>query len=126
MSKAKILSAAVLAGMTSTAAQAAQSADDHLIAVAPGPADEMLITHEFERDGDIPVAPSAVHVGDDLEIRIDYAQTYWGGESSDAVQGVTNPGKKQKPNKGITLDNGIKKKGKVKPQQAGAKKKKKN
>lgn len=126
MSKAKILSATLVAGLTASSALGANTSDDDLIAVAPGSADDALITQDFEMHGDIPVAPAAVHPADDHEIRIDYAQTYWGGESNDAVQGVTGNGKsKKKKNQAITLDNGIKKKGKLKTQQGGLKKKKK-
>lgn len=130
MSRAKIISAALVAGIAATGAQAAQSSDDHLIATAPGPSDDMLIgqdfEHDFEMNGDILLPSSAVHPDDDPEVRIDYAQTYWGGESNDAVQGVTGTAKpKKKQNQSITLDNGIKKKGKLKNQQGRGNKKKK-
>lgn len=124
MSRAKVISAALLAGIAAGGANAALVSEDDLIATAPDPADDLLVSHDFDVDGDIQVAPAAIHAGDDWDIRIDYAQTYWGGESNDAVQGATRSNKK-KPNQGITLDNGIKKKNKLKPQQAGVKKKKK-
>ncbi|MEM9139871.1 MAG: hypothetical protein AAGB15_08550 [Pseudomonadota bacterium] len=124
MAKAKIISAALVAGIASTGAQAASVSDDTLITTAPGGADTLLFVDDFKLHGDIPLALAPSEVRDQWDIGVETAQTCCGTPSQDTVQGSS--AKVKKPAKGITLDNGIKKKGKVKPQQAGAKKKKKN
>lgn len=125
MSKSMIISAALVAGIASTAAQSASVSEDTLFTMAPGGADQLLTSDDFHMDGDIPLVPIEPAFQDDWDTGIKTAQTCCGTPSQDAVQGATGAGKKPKPAGAITLDNGIKKKGKLKTQQPAAKKKKK-
>lgn len=123
MSKSKIISAALVAGIATSAANADHVSEDTLISSVPGVADTLLMADEFEVDGDIVPVPSRSRF--DWDTGIKTAQTCCGAASQDTVQGASGALKEKKPNAAITLDNGIKKKGKLKTQQGAAKKKKK-
>ena len=136
MSK-KIITAAVATGLavsgTQFSAEAVQPEEDLLFVELPEDAGGVLLI----APDDALALPDGIQPGtDDDFIEIDYAQTWGGGVGND---GVMSPGRNRtgvqvqtpqpriqtkKPGQGITLDNGLKKQGRIKTDRKLKKKKK--
>lgn len=97
---------------------------EDIVTLGPNVGDDALIYEPSDAElGDliVPWAPSQLQNADP-EIEIYLAQTLYGGGGTD---GITSPGdiparKLKKPGQGITLDNGLKKPGKLRTQGQGA------
>ena len=144
MSRSKtILTTAVASGLAVTAATAEVPAvqdTDLLEFDIRISEDDLIVILGEEASSPWPASPDGLDDADN--IGIDYAQTWGGGTGNDGILApggnrggvsapeITNPSRKvKKPGQGITLDNGIKKKGKLRTQgqagQQGKKRKKK-
>jgi len=127
MPRKPIITAALAASMATSANAAtdrsAEKLDDGDIVAVETIADDILIHDATDIDLSDLIDPwNPPHLeNSDPEIEIYLAQTIYGGGASD---GITSPGdiplnrggKLKKPSQGITLDNGIKKPGKLRTQ----------
>ena len=124
MAKKKLLSAALAGGLAATGADAVDvksvTSDSEIDIITVAEEDfsgDILITLDDDWDALITGTPEA---DVDDEMRIDYAQTFWGG-TPDSISGGKRPRGNitldngiRKP-KGITLDNGLKRGNRLKP-----------
>jgi len=132
MAKSKFLTTTVAAGLVTGAAAATppdEDATDLLSQPAPG-FEDVLITPDDPGDLDLPLDLQGWSDDETDFIGIDYAQTWYGGTGNDGImtprpgQGGGGVGVRQ-PEKGISLDNGIKQPGKLKLEKPAGKKKRK-